>query len=129
MLVTGSASAAPAVDEYGANLPSAGGDKTPGAGVPRGEPEKLPPTIAEQLDRSSKGKELAAVATSEQLGAPETAVIPRPSFGTAADDDSGKSFISAAAGSLGAPLVLALIAVLVLSPVGAWRLRRRSQAA
>jgi hypothetical protein len=127
LLIASSASAAPAVDEYGANLPTAGGHKSQGTGVPQAQPQQLPPSVAKRIDHASNGKELAAVATSDQLGAPKTAVS-QPA-NTGADDGDGESFVSAAAGSLGTPLVLVLIAALALGAIAAWRLRRQGDAA
>ena len=137
LLIASSASAAPAVDEYGANLPTAGGHKSQGTGVPQAQPQQLPPSVAKRIDHASNGKELAAVATSHQLGAPKTAVgqpaVGQPAVGhpasTTADDGDGESFVSAAAGSLGTPLVLVLIAALALSAIAAWRLQREGDAA
>ena len=127
LLIASSASAAPAVDEYGANLPTAGGHKSQGTAVPQAQPQQLPPSVAKRISEASNGKELAAVATSHQLGAPKTAVS-RPAD-TGADDGGGESFVSAAAGSLGTPLVLVLIAALALSAIAAWRLQREGDAA
>lgn len=124
LLIATSASAAPAVDEYGANLPTAGGHKSQGTGVPQAQPQQLPPSVAKRIGDARNGKELAAVATSDQLGAPKTAVS-RPAD-TGADDGDGESLASATAGSLGTPLVLVLIAALALGVIAAWRLRRRN---
>ena len=132
LVIASSANAAPAVDEYGANLPTAGGHKSQGTAVPQAQPQQLPPSVAKRIGEASNGKELAAVATSNQLGAPKTAVG-QPAVGqpasTTADDGDGESFVSAAAGSLGTPLVLVLIAALALGAIAAWRLRRRGDTA
>src|SRR3954470_18126378 len=127
LLIASSASAAPAVDEYGANLPTAGGHKSQGTGVPQAQPQQLPPSVAKRIDHGRNGKKLAAVATSDQLGAPKTAVSQPAETGT--DDGGGESFVSAAAGSLGTPIVLLLIAALALGAIAVWRLPRRGDPA
>src|SRR3954452_4074799 len=70
LVIASPASAAPAVDEYGADLPTAGGHKSQGSSPPQSHPEQLPPAVAKKLRSSDKGKELAALATAGELGAP-----------------------------------------------------------
>jgi len=117
------ASAAPAVDEYGANLPTAEGQKTQGSALPQARPDQLPPAVVERLGGSSEAAKLAAVATAEELGAPTGAAEPGASGET--DDRSAPGFLAAAGGTLGDPLVLGLIALLALSGIAAWGLTRR----
>ncbi|MFL5906586.1 MAG: hypothetical protein ACJ75Z_03180 [Solirubrobacterales bacterium] len=129
LVIAGAASAAPAVDEYGANLPTAGGNKSQGTAIPQAQPEQLPPAVARRISGASNGKQLSAVATAKELGAPSSAGAnsggagtPQP--GSAGDDGNGKGIVTAAADSLATPLVLLLITGLALSAVAIWRVRR-----
>ena len=123
--LAGSALAAPAVDEYGANLPTAKGQKSQGTGIPQAHPEDLPPSVTKSLDSSPDAKKLKALATAPQLGAPQTKVTGTPG---AANDSGDESFVGAAAGALGSPWVLLLILGLGLGVGGAWWARRDSTA-
>src|SRR4051812_25899749 len=126
LLPAGHASAAPAVDEYGANLPTAGGHKSQGTSVPKANPEQLPPSVAKSLNNSPDAKKLKAVATADALGAPQTRAGSKPGGESAgSDDDSDAGFVSAAAGTITSPLVLLLIAALALSGIAAWRVSDR----
>jgi hypothetical protein len=127
LALAGPAMAAPAVDEYGANLPTAKGHESQGTGIPQAHPEDLPPSVAQKLDSSPDAKKLKAIATAPQLGAPQTPAGGAP--GVSGTDDSGnESFVTAAAGALGSPWVLLLIAGLGLGLAGAWWARRGSTA-
>jgi hypothetical protein len=126
LALAGPAMAAPAVDEYGANLPTAKGQESQGNGIPQARPQDLPPSVAKSLDSSPDAKKLKAIATAPQLGAPQT-----PANGNSDADsaDSGnEGFVSAAAGTLGSPWVLLLIVGLGLGAGGAWWARRGSTA-
>ena len=120
-VLAGTAIAAPAVDEYGANLPTSKGQQSQGTGIPQAQPEDLPPSVAKKLSSSPDAKKLKTLATAPQLGAPQT-----PANGSPADtDDSGnEGFVEAAAGTVGSPWVLLLILGLGLGAAGAWWARR-----
>jgi hypothetical protein len=66
----GSASAAPAVDEYNSRLPDASGPKTLGPSSPQSNPEELPVKVREQLGQSPDRETLGRIATSDELRAP-----------------------------------------------------------
>jgi hypothetical protein len=123
--LAGSAMAAPAVDEYGANLPTAKGHESQGTGIPQAHPEDLPPPVAKSLDSSPDAKKLKTLATAPQLGAPQTKANGTPG---ASDDSGDESFVGAAAGTLGSPWVVLLILGLGLGAAGAWWARRGSTA-
>jgi hypothetical protein len=59
----------PAVDQYTANLPTAGGPKSPGGNPPQANPDSLPQGTDSAL-KGQNGDLLAQVATSRELGAP-----------------------------------------------------------
>jgi hypothetical protein len=121
LLLPAVAGAAPANDQYGSNLPTAKGQASGGTSLPQSHPEQLSPQVSKRLQGTSKGKELAAVATANQLGAPA------PAVGTAGTSDDGddQSFLSSAGDTLGDPLILGLIAVLAVGTIAAWRFGRR----
>jgi hypothetical protein len=123
--LAGPAMAAPAVDEYGANLPTAKGQESQGTSIPQAHPQDLPPSVAKSLDSSPDAKKLKTLATAPQLGAPQTQANGTPG---AADDSGDESFVAAAAGALGSPWVLLLILGLGLGAAGAWWARRGSTA-
>jgi hypothetical protein len=126
LALAGPAMAAPAVDEYGANLPTSKGQESQGGGIPQAHPEDLPPSVAKSLNRSPDAKKLKTLATAPQLGAP-----PRPDNGSPAgdaDDSGNEGFVTAAAGTLGSPWILLLILGLGLGAGGAWWARRGSTA-
>ena len=122
------AGAAPAVDEYGANLPTAKGQKSQGSTPPQSRPELLSPAVSEELQASPKGKELEAVATADELGAPDVDPKLQAGFkvgGETTDEDSDEGLLSGLVGALGEPLILLLLAALMLSGIAAWQLRPR----
>jgi hypothetical protein len=121
--LAGPAMAAPAVDEYGANLPTAKGQESQGTSIPQAHPQDLPPSVAKSLDSSPDAKKLKTLATAPQLGAPQTQANGAPG---ASDDSGDESFVGAAAGTLGSPWVLLLILGLGLGATGAWWGRRGS---
>jgi hypothetical protein len=123
--LAGPAMAAPAVDEYGANLPTAKGQESQGTSIPQAHPQDLPPSVAKSLDSSPDAKKLKTLATAPQLGAPQTRANGTPG---ASDDSGDESFVGAAAGALGSPWVLLLILGLGLGAAGAWWARRGSTA-
>jgi hypothetical protein len=125
LVLAGSAVAAPAVDEYGANLPTSKGQKSQGTTIPKAQPENLPPDVAKKLDSSPNSKQLEAVATADALGAPQTPAGNSGSGqGGISDDSSDEGFLKAATGSLGSPWVLVLILGLALGGFAAWWARR-----
>jgi hypothetical protein len=117
--VASSASAAPAIDEYNSRLPSATGDETVGPTAPQAHPERLPGAVRQQLDKVPDGKALAAIATSDELKAPQ---------GTDGDIDddstSGRGILAAGFGALGDPLGIAVLLALAGITAGAVLLRR-----
>lgn len=126
LALAGPAMAAPAVDEYGANLPTAKGQNPQGTGIPQAHPEDLPPSVARSLDSSPDARKLKALATAPELGAPQTQANGNSAVGL--DDSGDEGFVAAAAGTLGSPWVLVLIAGLGLGAAGAWRARRGTTA-
>ena len=123
LALAGPAFAAPATDVYGAGLPSAqGGQSQEGTGATQSNPQELPSDVNQKLDRAGNGKQLKAVATSPELGAPAAVASGAKTSSDGGDDDG---FLSSAADTIGDPLILGLIAVLAVATFAAWRFGRR----
>lgn len=121
----------PAVDQYTANLPTAGGPQSPGGHAPQAEPGSLPPGTSGAL-KGKEGRLLAQVATSPDLGAPSGKGLHGSNSGSgpAGLAGTGRGVPAVASESAGSGPALALIAALaaIAGLAGFMFLRRRRRA-
>jgi hypothetical protein len=100
----------PAISEYAPSFPNAKGKSYPGADTPSANSSELTPAVRQALRGRPDGKALAAIATSPELGAPET----KSGSGQVVGGDT-PSALSALTGALDdAPVILGLIALLAM---------------
>jgi hypothetical protein len=98
----------PAITEYAPSFPNAKGKSYP-SDTPASRPADLGP-VAAALGKRPDGKALAAIATSPELGAPDTAAGRGQDVG--GEDPSALSAITGALDD--APVILGLIALLAM---------------
>lgn len=114
LLAPATALAGSAVQEYSLDLPDAKGKVENPARTPQSRPEVLGSGVTRQLQASPYGNALAAIATAGELGAPGSPArgsLAAAGSGGAADvGGSEPSALSAAAGTVGDPAILAVIA-------------------
>lgn len=107
LVLAGSASAAPAVEQYNTKLPNATGPKTLGPTTPQSNPSELNASTRSKLGESSDGETLEAIATADELGAPP------PAAGDLDVDDRGllAALLSALLDPLGLAVILGLAGI------------------
>jgi hypothetical protein len=119
LAAAGTASAAPAVDEYNSRLPDATGPKTLGPSSPQSNPGELPVKVRKQLNQSPDRQTLGRIATSDELRAPQ------PVRGVTEDvSTDGRGLLGAALSGIWGPLGIAVLLGLAGITAGAVLLRR-----
>jgi len=104
----GSASGAPAVDEYTLRVPDARGDANLGQTAPRSQPGELPTSVRRELGGSADEEALATIATADELRAPPR-VKGDANAAVAAVDADGRGLLGAMLSGVADPLGLAAI--------------------
>jgi cobalamin biosynthesis Mg chelatase CobN len=121
----------PSVSQYIEKIPTACGSKSDrgsSAGGATSNSSPLPPAVSNQLNRSTQGKLLKQVSSSNRLGAPSAPVRPThpPDRSTSGRSALSASVSAVSSGSNGGLIALLVVmAVLALAVAGAAVYRRR----
>jgi hypothetical protein len=125
----------PAIDQYKLELPAGGGGKSLPAKPPSPRPDLLPRRVRDKLS-GADGRELITIATSPDLGAPQTVSGDRPraaQSGTGAALGQSGTETALVSSKNGIPVILAdslsggygLVLVLSLAAIAAIALRKQ----